>query len=424
MNKAETILRTPLSTRLSGSAKEAELRIRNIFQWKKKRPPLWAMVLTALVILSCGSLVSCQVRDTGEEPPAAPLSAAELSPDLNQNGVPEEVRLVEGYWSPEVQFFENGQLLLREIPDVWLCTLEGTDYILCCSLDEYQGSFRYSYYLSEFSGEFEETVQWGWLTFDTNFGAPFHKDFDPEAIAAFVDEVNALLAHSLLLTERDGALAALPAQAVELEWLDGYPAVFARDPEKPLLETLQDFQRAMEQAREPAPPAAAVDALPFDHPLALTFASGVGAWYTGLELRPDGSFTGDYTDADGSTRYVCQFHGTFRDFRPLSASSWLLTLEELVLDTKYPVGTEWDEGPWHYVSSGPSGFSDVEGNALRPGAQFVLYAPEARGDAPGTELYGAEEFLSWWPGRYSNDIPSPLGCYGLHNLSDDIGFFS
>ena len=75
MNKAETILRTPLSTRLSGSAKEAELRIRNIFQWKKKRPPLWAMVLTALVILSCGSLVSCQVRDTGEEPPAGPSPA-------------------------------------------------------------------------------------------------------------------------------------------------------------------------------------------------------------------------------------------------------------------------------------------------------------------------------------------------------------
>ena len=51
---------SPFSTRLSGSAKEVELRIRSIFQWKKQRPPLWAMVLTALAILSCGSLVSCQ----------------------------------------------------------------------------------------------------------------------------------------------------------------------------------------------------------------------------------------------------------------------------------------------------------------------------------------------------------------------------
>ena len=54
--------RSPFSTRLSGSARETELRIRNIFQWKRKRPPLWAMALTALVILSCGCLVSCQRR--------------------------------------------------------------------------------------------------------------------------------------------------------------------------------------------------------------------------------------------------------------------------------------------------------------------------------------------------------------------------
>ena len=38
--------RTPFSTRLSGSAKETELRIRNIVQWKKKRPPVALFVLT------------------------------------------------------------------------------------------------------------------------------------------------------------------------------------------------------------------------------------------------------------------------------------------------------------------------------------------------------------------------------------------
>ena len=54
--------RSPFSTRLSGSAKETELRIRNIFQWKKKRPPVWLMALMAAVCLSCGSLVSCQQR--------------------------------------------------------------------------------------------------------------------------------------------------------------------------------------------------------------------------------------------------------------------------------------------------------------------------------------------------------------------------
>ncbi len=54
--------RSPLSTRLSGSARETEHRIRNIFQWKKKRPPVLILVLVAVLIALCGSLVSCQSR--------------------------------------------------------------------------------------------------------------------------------------------------------------------------------------------------------------------------------------------------------------------------------------------------------------------------------------------------------------------------
>ena len=52
---------SPLTTRLSGSARETEDRIRNIFQWKKKRPPMPVLAVTALIIVLCGSLVSCQV---------------------------------------------------------------------------------------------------------------------------------------------------------------------------------------------------------------------------------------------------------------------------------------------------------------------------------------------------------------------------
>ena len=42
-------------------------------------------------------------------------------------------------------------------------------------------------------------------------------------------------------------------------------------------------------------------------------------------------------------QYVCQYHGKLGGFAQLTEHSWSLTLEELVLDTKYPVGTEWDE---------------------------------------------------------------------------------
>ncbi len=48
---------TPFAMRLSGSAKETELRIRNIFQWKKKRPPVIFLVLLAALVLLCGGLV-------------------------------------------------------------------------------------------------------------------------------------------------------------------------------------------------------------------------------------------------------------------------------------------------------------------------------------------------------------------------------
>ena len=52
--------RSPFSTPLSGSAQETELRLRNIFQWKKGRPPMWLLGLALAVCLLCGSLVSCQ----------------------------------------------------------------------------------------------------------------------------------------------------------------------------------------------------------------------------------------------------------------------------------------------------------------------------------------------------------------------------
>ena len=64
--------RSPFATRLSGSAKETELRIRSIFQWKKKRPPVLIMALMGVLILLCGSLVSWSAA---EQPPGADSGA-------------------------------------------------------------------------------------------------------------------------------------------------------------------------------------------------------------------------------------------------------------------------------------------------------------------------------------------------------------
>lgn len=64
---SKKIPNTPFSTRLSGSAKETELRLRSIFQWKKKRPPVILFILTVAVLFACFGLVSCEPEEAPEK---------------------------------------------------------------------------------------------------------------------------------------------------------------------------------------------------------------------------------------------------------------------------------------------------------------------------------------------------------------------
>ena len=183
--------------------------------------------------------------------------------------------------------------------------------------------------------------------------------------------------------------------------------------------------------------------LPFDRPMELEFASGAGAWQTYLLLHPDGSFVGEYSDMDmgdtgpgyQSTEYICQFHGRFRDINQVTANSWSLTLDELVLDTGRPIGEEWIEAT---EISAPYGFDTADGKPLEPGAQFMLYTPGASGYRPTDELYGFDstntdydslmyQFWSWMPSGHRIGLWGPdtrLGCYGLCSMETGCGFFS
>ncbi len=83
--------RTPFSTHLSGSARETEIRIRNIMSGPKKRPPVLFLALVFSVCVFCGNLVSCQVKET-ETPDAGSSSSLADLPDPPEQKPDMEVR--------------------------------------------------------------------------------------------------------------------------------------------------------------------------------------------------------------------------------------------------------------------------------------------------------------------------------------------
>lgn len=160
------------------------------------------------------------------------------------------------------------------------------------------------------------------------------------------------------------------------------------------------------------------DALPFETPLDLVFASGAGAWGTGISLRPDGFFEGGYDDSDMGddgeeypygTHYTCSFSGQFYDIRQVNDYTYSMMLGELC--SQRVAGTQWIEDGIRYVAAEPYG--------LEGGKEFLLYTPKT----PLEEL--SEEFLMWWPGRWMDDgAQETLSCYGLYNVEGEYGFFT
>ena len=80
--------KTPFSTPLSGSAREVEGRIRNLFQYQKKRPPILSLVLACALALFCGGLVSCQTASTREAGPGITMAIQYYDTLLNYIEVP------------------------------------------------------------------------------------------------------------------------------------------------------------------------------------------------------------------------------------------------------------------------------------------------------------------------------------------------
>ena len=289
-------------------------RIKHVLHYKK--PALWVINLALITVLAAGTALATdrgakmaggsgrigldgqngQHEHNGQSQslrPSTPAPSNAGGPpsekglpetDVNHNGIPETLRLSETGNELSLDFQENGTKIWSawgsRAPSEWnvlfLCTLDGEDYLLRYRPTMYQGNFSYSYELFFLKDGVETTVQQKSISFDTNFSAPFHGTFDPITISAFMDELNGLLAHSVQLFNTHSDLQAAFDQAGTLTetlwWLDDFEGIFTRDPSKSMSENLQDFQAAMTRAQTPAVPVK-TDSLPLNHPVEMEFLS-------------------------------------------------------------------------------------------------------------------------------------------------------
>ena len=137
---------------------------------------------------------------------------------------------------------------------LFACTLEGGDYLLEYHPTMYQGWCDYTYRLFSLGSDGEELVlRESAVSFDINWGSTLGHSFDPAAIAAFMEEVNGLLAQSRLLLTTDEALEGMdpehPRDTLRrlLEDGSGYPPGYTYDESASMEANLRAYAAAMEQ---------------------------------------------------------------------------------------------------------------------------------------------------------------------------------
>lgn len=145
------------------------------------------------------------------------------------------------------------------------------------------------------------------------------------------------------------------------------------------------------------------------------FSSGVGGWYTDLNITADGHFSGHFQDMDMGdsdtdhpygTMAVCDFTGEFGTPVQLNATTWELPLHTL---TVQPTQAErWVEDGILYVAAAPYGLQTAE--------TFVLYLP----GTPVADL--PEGFMDWARTAMIGRSGDVLPFYGLYNPAEELGF--
>ncbi|GHU80973.1 hypothetical protein FACS1894191_7310 [Clostridia bacterium] len=150
------------------------------------------------------------------------------------------------------------------------------------------------------------------------------------------------------------------------------------------------------------------------------FVGGIGAWGTGVSIKSDGTFSGDFHDANmGSAGegylgvvHECRFSGRFTDVKKISAYEYSMKIDSLNIEGT--VGEEKIVDGVKVITAEPVGFENAD--------EFLLYLPGRNTrDLP-------TKFLDWVSVvRIFDDepkLPTKLPFYGLYNVGGEAGFWS
>ena len=159
----------------------------------------------------------CEVGET------YPVERMPYAPDLNHDGTPDELFLREDpdstAWvlqcavsdnsgKPRFRWNDTAYTAHAGWNAIFLCQIDGTDYLLRYTPEMSSGVCHYKYQLFYLEDGGEVTVQENEVDFDIIFARDFaaQHHFDPRAIAAFMTEINDLLENSTQLLNTDASL--------------------------------------------------------------------------------------------------------------------------------------------------------------------------------------------------------------------------
>ena len=327
-----------------------------------------------------------------EESPAQTGGVLPVTPDLDGDGQPEEIRVEGSGTGYQVK------VLRQDGTQLW-STRAGLDQsswntVLLCRQGEEDFLVEYRPARTGDEGSYHYTqisLAGGWVqqvdARQVDFTLPTELTGD---MASFAYLANSLLRDGLvLLSTWEGELVIGPRAAAELPRL--YPVNYIAQ-------------------QKDAPAQGAAERLEDRYPIDMVYASGAGSWGTFLTLYQDGTFEGEYTHTGIEGRESCRFTGRFGPMTAVGDYAFSMELEELHYER--PVGDQWWEDGMLCTAT--------EAYGMAGGTRFILYMP----NTPASAL--DENCLSWWPERllWEDGTLDTLCAYALYNVDEGPAFFT